>query len=760
MGAPGRTARRLKAGLFAFLFVALAAALAPQDALAQDKPSGLTATPGAGSVVLAWNAQRNQQITEWAYHHKLSSASNWPVSSIVFDGTGDTTSVTISSLTNGMSYDFRIRAQRNAGAVSPWSDVVTATPTATPPVTITLTATPGNARIDLSWNYSGSTTHASKWQVEYFTGSTGDQWRDIPGGVAARSVALPLAGRPALVNDETYNIRVRLVTSRGDTLAQTVVGNTGWVTATPVAATTTPVPAAPTSLSAEAGNTQVVLTWTKPAGSITGYKLRYAKTPSKASATWAAMTGSGAATVRHTVTSLDNDAEYSFMIRAVNASGDGAATDWVTATPQIVCPTVVSPTNLSLAARSDGFAVTWTAPTDANRDGWTLSYKKTGGTSTSVTISDAAATSRTLTGLDAGTEYEVSLVATHAGIPGANCPPGVTVKATGTTLAGPAVPAATLALGSDAGNQKVTLRWERVRNSNPAITKWQYQQKAGSAPYGAWTDIPNSAEGGPNSIRYVVTGLTNNTVYKFKVRAVNSSGNGAASTETTATPTGAKTITLTTDQTNNRITEGDTERKNIVLTATLSEDAPDEFLVSFSYVGGVGTLVGNDNGGSDSCTNPLPATADICFPGSSSAGSVPIESGQRTGTRTVGILPDTRDEGDESFSMRVSTNTLGWSGDSILITIVDNDGTVAAPARPTGLSAEAGNGQVELTWTDPDDDSITGQYRVQQRKRTDAWTTMWSTASASGRGTAAATARSRRWWRRRRRRRRRFPSRC
>ena len=475
VGALGRTARRLKAGLAALFLITLAAALAPQDAQAQapDKPSGLAATPGAGNVVLTWNAQPGQQITQWLYQVKLST-DNWPAASSTINGTGATTSLTITrttissaGLTNGSSYDFRIRARSGSSInTSPWSDVVTATPTATPPVTINLTATPGNARIDLSWTYSGSTASASKWQVEYFSGSTGDQWRDIPGGVAARSVALPLAGRPALVNDDTYNIRVRLVTSRGDTLAQTVIGNTGWVTATPTAATTTAVPAAPTGLTATPGGpAQVLLTWTKPTGTITGYKLRYAKTPSKASATWNTMTGSGANTVRHMVTGLDNDAEYSFMIRAVNTAGDGADTGWVTATPADSCPGVGAPTNLSLAARSDGFAVTWTAPTDVLRNGWELSYKKTGGTSTSVTISNAAATSHTLTGLDAGTEYEIALQAMHPVNPDptASCPPGSRVKATGTTLAAASTKTITLSATStsitegDSGSTDVTV---------------------------------------------------------------------------------------------------------------------------------------------------------------------------------------------------------------------------------------------------------------------------------------------------------------
>ena len=303
-------------------------------------------------------------------------------------------------------------------------------------VTVTLTATPGPGQVTLTWTTSSPTP----------AGFLVTRLSHRPAGGSYQSKTLTSA------NSGSYTLTgLTPGTSYDFFLSNNWSGHgqvdSNTVSATPTAVTTL---AAPTGLTATgAGTTQVLLTWTKPAGTITGYKLRYAKTPAKGSATWAAMAGSGANTVRHMVTGLEDDAEYSFMIRAVNASGDGAATGWVTATPMDSCPSVLSPTNLSLAPRSDGFVVTWTAPTDVFRNGWTLSYGKTGESSTSVTISNAAATSRTLTGLDANTEYEISLTATHSTYnPSAVCPPGVIVKATGTTLAAASTKTITLSATS------------------------------------------------------------------------------------------------------------------------------------------------------------------------------------------------------------------------------------------------------------------------------------------------------------------------
>ena len=52
----------------------------------------------------------------------------------------------------------------------------------------------------------------------------------------------------------------------------------------------------------------------------------------------------------------------------------------------------------------------------------------------------------------------------------------------------------------------------------------------------AWTPIPDSGDGGANSVSYTVSGLTNGLQYAFRIRAVNATGVGSASTQVSATP--------------------------------------------------------------------------------------------------------------------------------------------------------------------------------------------------------------------------------
>ena len=101
------------------------------------------------------------------------------------------------------------------------------------------------------------------------------------------------------------------------------------------------------------------------------------------------------------------------------------------------------------------------------------------------------------------------------------------------------MPEKTLGIFADAGDRVVYLGWTPSNNS--AVTVVQYQQKTGTAAYGSWIDIPGSSG---YTGEYTVTGLTNGTVYKFKVRPVHRpSGSGItgliagpASDEVSATP--------------------------------------------------------------------------------------------------------------------------------------------------------------------------------------------------------------------------------
>ena len=68
------------------------------------------------------------------------------------------------------------------------------------------------------------------------------------------------------------------------------------------------------------------------------------------------------------------------------------------------------------------------------------------------------------------------------------------------------------------------------------VTRHEYRYKTTGDYLATWTEIADSGAGGANEAGYTVTGLTNGTAYTFEVRAVNASGDGAASETGPVTP--------------------------------------------------------------------------------------------------------------------------------------------------------------------------------------------------------------------------------
>ena len=115
----------------------------------------------------------------------------------------------------------------------------------------------------------------------------------------------------------------------------------------PVAAQSPPAPAAVTNLAAVAGDQQVTLSWNDPNNeSITTYQYRQSTdSGSNWSPNWTNITNSNKNTTSHTVESLTNDTEYTFEVRAVNATGNGASVS-ASATPTLPPLTITWPEDI------------------------------------------------------------------------------------------------------------------------------------------------------------------------------------------------------------------------------------------------------------------------------------------------------------------------------------------------------------------------------------------------------------------------------
>ena len=216
----------------------------------------------------------------------------------------------------------------------------------------------------------------------------------------------------------------------------------------------------------------------------------------------------------HTFTGLTDGTDYQFKVRAVNATGTGAASD---------ASTAVQPADESLTASSVE-VTTATLTLGSYTGNWWL--KRTTPADTTCKSKGTTAT-ESLTSLDGNTSY------TYTAYSDSNCD---TVLASETFLTKPAKPGKPVATAG-AGSGKLTLT-ASVTGSG-TLTQWQYQQKEGTGNFGSWTGISSTS----TSLSHTFTGLTDGTDYQFKVRAVNATGTGAASDASTAVQPADESLT-------------------------------------------------------------------------------------------------------------------------------------------------------------------------------------------------------------------------
>ena len=196
----------------------------------------------------------------------------------------------------------------------------------------------------------------------------------------------------------------------------------------------------------------------------------------------------------------------------------------------------LAPTKPTVTAGGARVALTWTSGGDGGSAITRWQYvKKVGAnafetTWTDVPGSGASTTSYTVTGLSNGTAYRFKVRAVNVKGNGPASPESDSVTPVATAPLAPSQPTVT------GGNARVALTWTSGGDGGSAITRWQYVKKVGANAFETtWTDIPSS---GASTTSYTVTGLTNDTAYQFKVRAVNGVGNGPASPESNSvTPT-------------------------------------------------------------------------------------------------------------------------------------------------------------------------------------------------------------------------------
>ena len=487
-------------------------------------PSGLTAAAGDGIVTLSWDDPLNAAITGYEYRSRAAPpAPGWTAWTTIAGSDAYTTSHTVTGLTNGTEYRFKLRAVNARGAggagpvAAPWFVSATPagaetkpkptptpepTPAPTPPGTpSSVTVTRADGELTARWH---AVSGAATYHVTY-SDNNGGNWSlaalDHPAD-AGEHESITVSG---VSNAKTYIVGVR---------AKNAAGGGGWRNSAPAGPYVPepppkpkPTPAAPAGVTAAAGDGSVTLSWDGPSDStITGYEYR-SRWSGVAWSAWTAISGSDAATASHTVTGLSNGREYRFKLRAVNASGASgpapAAAPWyVAATPAIPPPN--TPTGLEAAAGDGSATMTWNDPGDASITGYRYQQREDGGAwgqQKPIEGSGAGTTSHQVSGLASGTTYHFKLQALNASGASAAAQASATLPG---LIPGPAAINITRAAGA------LTATWTAVPG---AYRYWVYTDNSGDG------HLLRTLVGSTASTNITVTGIDDSLNYRIALYA-------------------------------------------------------------------------------------------------------------------------------------------------------------------------------------------------------------------------------------------------
>ncbi len=486
----------------------------------------LRANAGDGQVGLVWIEPYDGGATITRYEVQ------WRAADQSFDAARQQSetglSATVTGLTNGTVYSFRVRAV-NAQGNSPWSNVVSATPAAVVP-DVSVPGAPGvpsgvgsDGRIVWTWppakdNGGRISSYQSQWR------KFGEQW---PSSQSTTSTAQrTLSG---VTNGTTYQLRARAVNSAG-TGPWSAAGQ-----ATPLGG----VPDRVSRVFVTAGDGRLTLQWGVPednGAAISEYDVQISSSssfPDGASTVDARVT-SGTA---YTRTGLTNGTTYYCRVRAVNSRGDGPWSPTATGAP--VAPTAPAqekpdaPTGLSgETIKPQQIRWTWQIPADgtARITGFRFQWRNlTAGESwsTSARRQDVTVGTVLQSGLVAGNNYQARVLAINSVGAG---PWSSAVTATAGAAPDPApveVPGKVPSLaGASRQPQSILWTWQIPADGTSRITGFDIQlRRTGTQSDPARYDW--SASTRVTGTSRLWTGLVAGRSYDARVRAVNANGTGA-----------------------------------------------------------------------------------------------------------------------------------------------------------------------------------------------------------------------------------------
>jgi hypothetical protein len=620
-------------------------------------PGDLAGLPDDGKAQLSWGVSSQTEINKYQYSYESDSNGD-PIWVDIADSSATTTKATILGLTNGTKYTIQLRAVDDADAAGNGATSnVDVTPNAPPAKPAGATATIGASQITLKWNDpNDDLITVYQLQSRKVVGGSYGPWADIEGSDKDTVEHTLLV----LENGDAYNIKLRAV--RGAANSPEVVFSGVTPNAPPVAIGL---------FTATASNRVIVLAWTASTDAgTTGYDYRYS---TDGGTTWNPdWTATPSTTNTFTLSGLTNAVEYTVELRATGPGGESAT---VTATLYAGLQPA-PPADLTVTARGiQSVTLGWTSAT-AVVTGYQYQLNGSGPWKDIPTITGATQNpTYEVTGLTDNVEYSFAIRGkSDNGFTAASD----SVKGT-PGLRPLAVVGLSAARISATG---LTFSWTEVEDTSVTGREGRYRPKSSTdTGFTDWAAIIDSA----TTVEF--TDLTADTEYTFEVRRLGIGVSPVSSIKATpsASPLAPKNLVAT---------PGD---KKISLKWAVPNDTS---VTGYQYRVRIGD--GAYVAVLQRVSAPALATDGVEYSRvdaeiTTTDGTIELKNGTEY-TVQLRAVPD----GVWSSAINITPGadtTVGPTPD--------------APSAPAGLEATVGDGEVSLSWDDPDDGSITGyQYRL------------------------------------------------
>ena len=433
----------------------------PTAVVAPMAPTGLLARPASRSALVSWTppeSDGDSPITGYTVIPYIDGVAQDPA-----QAGPSATSATVSGLTNGRTYTFRVRATNAVGtgpassasnAVVPWATIFDF---ATPAVPDSEDATAVELGVKFRSDQDGSVTGirfhkattntgthtGSLWTADgqrlrqaTFTGESASGWQtvtfDTPAPIAANTTYVASYFAPR----GRYSVTGAGLASGVDNPPLRALGNALSPNGVySYAASSTfptnsfnagdygvdllfapaPEPGQVTGVAATAGPGSAEVSWSAPSsgGPVSAYEV----TPYIGSVAQQAKTVSGSPPARSTtVTGLSPGTAYTFRVQASNASGSGPASDPSNSVTPLAAATPSQPTGVSAQEDTKSAVVRWTEPgSDGGSAVTAYTVTPYVGSDAQTPVEVPAATARTrVTGLTNGTAYTFRVTATSS----------------------------------------------------------------------------------------------------------------------------------------------------------------------------------------------------------------------------------------------------------------------------------------------------------------------------------------------------------